>query len=221
MFNVLARNRPRLYLKHTRQLFIQTETTPNENSLKFIPGIPLLRRSDSYEFSSPKESIKSPLVGRLFEIEGVQSVFVAQNFITVTKNLDIAWPQLKPQVYEILMDYLNSHKGESVVNEESRKSDTDDPEVVQMIKELMDTRIRHVVQSDGGDVQFVKFENGILYLRLQGACRTCASSEITLKHGIERMIMHYIPEVEKVVQVEDEVTELGKKVFDEFESNNK
>ncbi|XP_078005683.1 NFU1 iron-sulfur cluster scaffold homolog, mitochondrial isoform X1 [Phascolarctos cinereus] len=208
-----------------RCMFIQTQDTPNPNSLKFIPGKPVLV-SQTMDFPTPATAFRSPLargvegeaVGlsnlptvtqQLFRIEGVKSVFFGPDFITVTKESeDLDWNLLKPDIYATIMDFFTS--GLPLVNEETLSTDAateEDDEVVAMIKELLDTRIRPTVQEDGGDVIYKGFEDGIVQLKLQGSCTSCPSSIITLKNGIQNMLQFYIPEVEGVEQVVDDELE--------------
>ncbi|XP_019369873.1 PREDICTED: NFU1 iron-sulfur cluster scaffold homolog, mitochondrial isoform X2 [Gavialis gangeticus] len=189
-----------------RCMFIQTQDTPNPNSVKFIPGKQVLE-SRTMEFSTPAAAFCSPLARQLFRIEGVKSVFFGPDFITVTKESEVLdWNLLKPDIYATIMDFFAS--GLPVVTEEAPRTDTapseEDDEVVLMIKELLDTRIRPTVQEDGGDVIYKGFEDGIVQLKLQGSCTSCPSSIITLKNGIQNMLQFYIPEVEGVEQVVDD-----------------
>jgi Fe-S cluster biogenesis protein NfuA len=173
-------------------MFIQTDTTPNIDSLKFKPGVPVLSTGGTHEFFSGRDSLKSPLAKKLFQIDGVQSVMFGPDFITITKHEDAVWQLMKPDVYASIMDFFSS--GQPILTDDVKlPSDTEilpeDSEVVAMIKELLDTRIRPTIQEDGGDVEFKGFENGIVKLKLKGSCRTCDSSVVTLKHGIENMLM--------------------------------
>ncbi|XP_072915041.1 NFU1 iron-sulfur cluster scaffold homolog, mitochondrial-like isoform X1 [Hemitrygon akajei] len=195
----------------SRSMFIQTQDTPNPNSLKFIPGCPVLE-TGTMDFSAPRSASCSPLARQLFRIDGVKGVFFGPDFITITKTGDdVQWKLLKPDVYATIMDFFAS--GLPVVTSEDLPSDTapseEDDEVVAIIKELLDTRIRPTVQEDGGDVIYKGFENGIVKLMLQGSCTSCPSSIITLKSGIENMLQFYVPEVEGVEQVVDEENENG------------
>ncbi|GFS65741.1 NFU1 iron-sulfur cluster scaffold homolog, mitochondrial [Trichonephila inaurata madagascariensis] len=206
-----------------RSLFIQTQETPNPNSLKFIPGIPVLE-SGTFEAPNVREAIKSPLARQLFQIEGVSSVFFGPDFITVSKaDEDIEWKVLKPQIFATVMDFFAT--GLPVVNTDQTSSDTDfdpnDDETVMMIKELLETRIRPVVQEDGGDIIFMGFEDGIVKLKMQGACTSCPSSVVTLKSGVENMLQFYIPEVKGVIQVTDELDEMAQKEFERLEDKLK
>ncbi|OBS64396.1 hypothetical protein A6R68_07069 [Neotoma lepida] len=193
-----------------RFMFIQTQDTPNPNSLKFIPGKPVLE-TRTMDFPTPAAAFRSPLARQLFRIEGVKSVFFGPDFITVTKeNEELDWNLLKPDIYATIMDFFAS--GLPLVTEETPPGEAgsvvlgseEDDEVVAMIKELLDTRIRPTVQEDGGDVIYRGFEDGIVRLKLQGSCTSCPSSIITLKSGIQNMLQFYIPEVEGVEQVMDD-----------------
>ncbi|XP_075592865.1 NFU1 iron-sulfur cluster scaffold homolog, mitochondrial isoform X2 [Balearica regulorum gibbericeps] len=215
-FHQLAQKKPFLpsavWRNAVRCMFIQTQDTPNPNSLKFIPGKEVLE-SRTMEFSTPAAAFCSPLARQLFKIEGVKSVFFGPDFITITKeNEDLDWNLLKPDIYATIMDFFAS--GLPVVTDEAPRTDTaaseDDDEVVLMIKELLDTRIRPTVQEDGGDVIYKGFEDGIVQLKLQGSCTSCPSSIITLKNGIQNMLQFYIPEVEGVEQVVDDDDDVEK-----------
>ncbi|XP_017551816.1 NFU1 iron-sulfur cluster scaffold homolog, mitochondrial isoform X1 [Pygocentrus nattereri] len=190
-----------------RNMFIQTQDTPNPNSLKFLPGRNVLE-TGTMDFASPRDAFCSPLARQLFRIDGVKSVFLGPDFITITRtNADMEWKVIKPDVFATIMDFFTS--GLPVVNEDAAPSaDTapsdDDDEVVAMIKELLETRIRPTVQEDGGDVLYRGFEDGIVKLKLQGSCTSCPSSIITLKSGIQNMLQFYVPEVEGVEQVKGE-----------------
>ncbi|XP_036382944.1 NFU1 iron-sulfur cluster scaffold homolog, mitochondrial [Megalops cyprinoides] len=191
-----------------RNMFIQTQDTPNPNSLKFLPGRVVLE-AGTMDFAAPRDAYCSPLARQLFRIDGVKSVFFGPDFITITKaDVDLEWKVIKPDVFAAIMDFFTS--GLPVVNEEDTPSaDTapseDDDEVVTMIKELLDTRIRPTVQEDGGDVLYRGFEDGIVKLKLQGSCTSCPSSIVTLKNGIQNMLQFYVPEVEGVEQVKEDV----------------
>ncbi|XP_029019867.1 NFU1 iron-sulfur cluster scaffold homolog, mitochondrial [Betta splendens] len=193
-----------------RTMFVQTQDTPNPNSLKFVPGRTVLE-SGTMNFAGPRDAYCSPLARQLFRIDGVKSVFFGPDFITITKSdSNMEWKVIKPDVFAAIMDFFTS--GLPVVNEESKPSaDTapseDDDEVVSMIKELLDTRIRPTVQEDGGDVLYRGFEDGVVKLKLQGSCTSCPSSIVTLKNGIQNMLQFYVPEVESVEQVKDDEEE--------------
>uniref|UniRef100_A0A8C6S9X0 NFU1 iron-sulfur cluster scaffold homolog, mitochondrial n=1 Tax=Neogobius melanostomus TaxID=47308 RepID=A0A8C6S9X0_9GOBI len=192
-----------------RTMFVQTQDTPNPNSLKFLPGRMVLD-SGTMNFAGPRDAYCSPLARQLFRIDGVKSVFFGPDFITITKaDVEMEWKVIKPDVFAAIMDFFTS--GLPVVNEDSKPNrDTapsdDDDEVVAMIKELLDTRIRPTVQEDGGDVVFHGFEDGVVKLKLEGSCTSCPSSIVTLKNGIQNMLQFYVPEVDSVEQVKEEET---------------
>lgn len=202
-------------------MFIQTQETPNPNSLKFIPGVKILEPGQTMDFPSGTEAYCSPLGKVLFRIEGVKSVFFGHDFITITKHDDdnINWKVMKPEIFATIMDFFAS--GLPVLTEGAPSSDTqineDDDETVQMIKELLDTRIRPTVQEDGGDIIYLGFENGIVKLKMQGACTSCPSSIVTLKNGVQNMLQFYIPEVLGVEQVMDELEIKTKQEFEKLE----
>ncbi|XP_040905490.1 NFU1 iron-sulfur cluster scaffold homolog, mitochondrial [Toxotes jaculatrix] len=201
-----------------RHLSIQTQDTPNPRSLKFLPGKPVLG-SGTLDFPSPNSAECSSLARVLFEIEGVKSVFFGPDFITVTKtDEDVEWTDIKRHALEAIAKFFES--GDPIttgaVHHESSQSEDDD-DIVSMIKEILDTRIRPTVQEDGGDVIFKGFEDGTVKLKLVGSCTGCPSSTVTLRNGIQNMLQFYIPEVDKVEQVEDEVDEISAKVFSELE----
>lgn len=166
------------------------------------------------DFPTPATAYCSPLARHLFRVEGVKSVFLGPDFITITKESeDIDWNIIKPDIYATIMDFFSS--GLPIVTEDAPRSETaateEDDEVVAMIKELLDTRIRPTVQEDGGDVLYRGFQDGIVQLKLQGSCTSCPSSIITLRSGIQNMLQFYIPEVEGVEQVtDDDEDDIGK-----------
>ncbi len=181
-------------------MFIQTESTPNPATLKFLPGQTVLDAGTA-DFPTADTSGKSPLAERLFAVEGVTGVFFGTDFVTVTKSDDVAWDHIKPALLGAIMEHYQS--GQPVMigeNAASGHADHDGPdaEVVGQIKELLDTRVRPAVAQDGGDITFHGFERGVVYLHMQGACAGCPSSTLTLKMGIENLLRHYIPEVTEV-----------------------
>jgi len=179
-------------------MFIQTEQTPNPASLKFLPGVGVMR-SGTANFTDPHGAERSPLAGRLFAIPEVAGVFLGEDFITVTKAGDSDWFQLKPAVLAAIMEHFTA--GHPVITGETEPaaaSDGEDDEVVSAIKELLETRVRPAVAQDGGDIIFEDFADGVVYLHMQGSCSGCPSSTATLKAGIENMLRHYIPEVQEV-----------------------
>lgn len=206
------RNQPRhrLLILGLRNLFIQTLETPNKQALKFLPSMKILNENETKEFLSGREAASSPLAVKLFSIEGIRSIMYGPDFITVEKrNDEIPWAILKPEIFSVLTEYLTS--GTPIFVEGTKLSDDmtindEDDEIVSMIKELIFTRIRPAIQDDGGDIEFVSFdeEEGKVFLRLKGACRSCDSSSITLKNGIESMLKYYIEEVTTVEQINEE-----------------
>ena len=191
-------------------MFIETETTPNPSSLKFLPGQQVMP-SGTREFATPEASEASPLAQAIFDTGEVTNVFFGADFISVTAAPGVSWSELKPQVVAILLDHFVSEaplfaggdaSGFSVPADDA---DTliveDDPanaEIVAQINELLETRVRPAVAGDGGDIAYRGFKDGVVYLTLQGACSGCPSSTATLKHGIEGLLKHYVPEVEEV-----------------------
>ena len=185
-------------------MFIQTEKTPNPETLKFLPGRPVLAAGTA-EFRSYEEAMPSPLARALFNMEGIVSVFYGRDFISVTKNPETDWLLLKTGIMAAIMDHFMS--GMPLMDREpgtgaaGQQENSGDDEVTLQIKELLDTRVRPAVAQDGGDITFVRFEDGIVYLRMQGACAGCPSSTMTLKNGVENMMKHFLPEVKAVEAV--------------------
>ncbi|CAO3593444.1 unnamed protein product [Absidia cylindrospora] len=209
-----------LGMNQVRTMFIQTEPTPNDDSLKFIPGTQVLERGTA-EFLDVRASLQSPLAKTLFQIDGVSGIFFGPDFISISKDSQNEWSLMKPDIYAAIMDHFAS--GQPIMYDENDllASDTaihpDDSEEVQMIKELLDSRIRPAIQEDGGDIEFCGFEDGVVKLKLKGSCRGCSSSTITLKNGIENMLIHYIPEVQSVEQVIDESESVALQELDKLE----
>jgi len=189
-------------------MFIETETTPNPASLKFLPGRTVMP-SGTREFASPEAAAASPLAQALFDTGEVVNVFYGWNFITVTAAPGADWGALKPQVVAILLDHFvseaplfqgGSADGIAVPAEDEPvvEEDEADAETVATINELLETRVRPAVAGDGGDIAYRGFKDGVVYLTLQGACSGCPSSTATLKQGIESLLKHYVPEVVEV-----------------------
>ena len=185
-------------------MFIQTEATPNPATLKFLPGRIVLG-SRTAEFRSVDEARSSPLAERLFGVSGVSGVFLGGDFVAVTKS-EGEWPHMKPAILGAIMEHFMS--GIPVLVEEPTDDageeffDEDDAETVATIKELIETRVRPAVAQDGGDITFQGFREGVVYLNMRGACSGCPSSTATLKHGIENLLRHFVPEVRAIEQVE-------------------
>ncbi len=180
-------------------MFIQTEETPNPATLKFLPGR-VVMASGTVDFSNAEAALRSPLAERLFLISGVSRVFLGGDFITVTKAGTTEWAVLKPRILGVVMEHFLADRP-AYVGDPAPAAGTDaveDDEIVAQIKELLETRVRPAVAQDGGDIIFHSFEEGIVYLHMQGSCSGCPSSTATLKMGIENMLRHYVPEVVEV-----------------------
>ena len=188
-------------------MFIETEGTPNPATLKFLPGRDVMGQGTA-DFASPASAARSPLASVLFELDGVARVFLGHDFVSVTKTASVPWETLKPEVLGAIMDHFVT--GRPVIDTavahddlfDEEDVDPADAEVVEQIKELIDTRVRPAVAGDGGDIVFRGFRDGIVKLHMQGSCSGCPSSRATLKHGIENMLRHFVPEVVAVEQVE-------------------
>lgn len=185
-------------------MFIQTEQTPNPATLKFLPGREVLGDGTA-DFRDAEAAKRSPLAERLFQVEGVEGVFLGADFISVTKPEDKEWYLLKPAILGIIMEHFTAARPvllEEAAGGAPEEEAGEDSEVVTQIKELLDTRVRPAVAQDGGDIVFRGFEQGVVMLTMQGACQGCPSSTATLKMGIENMLRHYIPEVVEVRAVD-------------------
>lgn len=180
-------------------MFIQTESTPNPATLKFLPGQAVLEAGTA-DFPSAEPAQSSPLAKRLFDVAGVAGVFFGTDFVTVTKTDAVDWDHIKPALLGAIMEHYQSGDAvmEGVQAAAHKEHDGPDGEIVGQIKELLDTRVRPAVAQDGGDITFHGFERGVVYLHMQGACAGCPSSTLTLKMGIENLLKHYIPEVIEV-----------------------
>jgi len=182
-------------------MFIQTESTPNPATLKFLPGQNVLEVGTA-DFPSAEAATNSPLAQRIFATGGVTGVFFGIDFVTVTKADDVEWDHMKPGILGAIMEHYQS--GQPVMADDHKPAsghaehDGEDAEIVGQIKELLDTRVRPAVAQDGGDITFHGFDRGVVYLHMQGACAGCPSSTLTLKMGIENLLRHYIPEVVEV-----------------------
>ena len=186
-------------------MFIQTEATPNPATLKFIPGRTVLD-GGTMEFANREAAVRSPLAERLFDVSGVTSVFYGADFVTVTKA-DGEWQHLKPAILGAIMEHYLS--GAPLLADGSAGSDEDaderdeffseaDAETVEMITDLIETRVRPAVANDGGDITFRGFKDGIVYLNMKGSCAGCPSSTATLQHGIQNLLKHFVPDVVEV-----------------------
>ncbi len=181
-------------------MFIQTESTPNPATLKFLPGQTVMETGTA-DFPSAEGSESSPLAQRIFAVSGVNAVFLGRDFVTITKDDSAEWDHIKPSLLGAIMEHFQSGQpvmvGDSAAEHQANHSG-EDAEIVGQIKELLDSRVRPAVAQDGGDITFHGFERGVVYLQMKGACAGCPSSTMTLKMGIENLLRHYIPEVTEV-----------------------
>ena len=191
-------------------MFIQTESTPNPRTLKFLPGRDVLG-AGSREFADADAALASPLATSLFNVDGVERVYLGGDFLTITKSEAIEWPHLKPHVLAAIMDHFTSGRPVLLGND-ARTDETDEADItyegeaadiVKELKELIEVRVRPAVARDGGDITFHSWngDTGIVRLNMRGSCAGCPSSALTLKQGIENMLRHYVPEVNGVEQV--------------------
>ena len=186
-------------------MFIETEATPNPDTLKFLPGQVILETGTA-NFPDRDGADASPLAIAMFALAGVRGVFLGHDFITITKSHDSEWDEVKPNVLAGLMQFFVS--GAPVLNADALSAETavdedaEDSDIIDQIKTLLDEKIRPAVAGDGGDIVYHGFKEGIVYLQMQGACAGCPSSTITLKHGIENLLKYYVPEVAEVRAVE-------------------
>ena len=186
-------------------MFIETEPTPNPNTLKFLPGRVVMSEG-TLDLRDAKAADQSPLARALFSIDGVTGVFFGYDFVSVTKN-DAEWPHLKPAILGALMEHFVS--GAPLVeqtaahdtDDEDEFFDADDEDTVDTIKDLIESRVRPAVAGDGGDITFKGYKDGVVYLSMRGACSGCPSSAATLKHGIENLLKHFVPSVQAVEQI--------------------
>ena len=192
-----------------RNMLIQTETTPNPATLKFLPGQKVME-SGTRDFATPEDAEASPLAEAIFSTGDVDGVFFGRDFISVTAAPSVEWKDLKPQVLGVLLDHFSSGAplfraasagGIAVAPDEDYGEDPADEEIVAQIRELIETRVRPAVAQDGGDIVYRGFRGGTVFLALHGACSGCPSSTMTLKQGIESLLKHYVPEVESVEAV--------------------
>jgi Fe-S cluster biogenesis protein NfuA len=182
-------------------MFIQTEATPNPATLKFLPGRTVLA-SGTLDMPDREAAVRSPLAQRLFAIDGVSGVFFGSNFITVSKSTG-EWQQLKPAILGAIMEHFMSgapilSSESEAVSEASEFFDPKDADTVATIKELIDTRVRPAVANDGGDITFRGYKDGVVYLAMKGSCSGCPSSTATLKHGIQNLLRHFVPDVTEI-----------------------
>ena len=177
-------------------MFVQTEITPNPNSLKFLPG-KKVSNSGPYEITN-KENIKNELVRNIISINGVESIFLGQDFISVNKSENIKWEEIKHIVISLINDFYADGK-EFVIDENLQENDLDLSEIEKKIIKILEEKIRPAVAKDGGDIKFKEFRDGVVKVQLQGSCSGCPSSTMTLKQGVQNLLCHYLPEVKEVI----------------------
>ena len=179
-------------------MFVQTEVTPNPNSLKFLPG-KKVSNSGPFEITK-KDGIKNDLVRNILSINGVEGIFLGEDFISVNKNDEIKWEEIKHIVVSFINDFYSDGK-EFVIDESVKKSDDNLDEIEQKIVKILDQKIRQAVARDGGDIKFKEFKDGVVKVQLQGSCSGCPSSTMTLKQGVQNLLCHYLPEVKEVIAI--------------------
>ncbi len=180
-------------------MFVQTEVTPNPNSLKFLPG-KKVSNSGPYEITN-KEDVQNELVRNILSINGVEGIFLGQDFISVNKNENIKWDEIKHIVISLINDFYADGK-EFVIDENIKEEDLDLSEIESKIVKILEEKIRPAVARDGGDIKFKEFKDGIVKVQLQGSCSGCPSSTMTLKQGVQNLLCHYLPEVKEVVAIQ-------------------
>ena len=179
-------------------MFVQTETTPNPNSLKFLPG-KKVSNSGSYEITN-KSDLKNELVKNILSVNGVEGIFLGQDFISVNKKDQIKWNEIKHIVISFINDFYADGK-EFVIDENIKEDNSSLNEIEEKIVKILDQKIRPAVARDGGDIKFKEFKNGVVKVQLQGSCSGCPSSTMTLKQGVQNLLCHYLPEVKEVEAV--------------------
>ena len=180
-------------------MFVQTEVTPNPNSLKFLPG-KKVSNSGPYEITN-KEDIQNELVRNILSINGVESLFLGQDFISVNKNENIKWDEIKHIIISLINDFYADGK-EFVVDENIKQEILDLSEIEEKIVKILEQKIRPAVARDGGDIKFKEFKDGVVKVQLQGSCSGCPSSTMTLKQGVQNLLCHYLPEVKEVIAIQ-------------------
>jgi Fe-S cluster biogenesis protein NfuA len=180
-------------------MFVQTEVTPNPNSLKFLPG-KKVSNSGPYEITN-KEDMKNELVRNILSINGVEGIFLGQDFISVNKNENIKWDEIKHIIISLINDFYADGK-EFVIDENIKEEDLDLSEIESKIVKILEEKIRPAVARDGGDIKFKEFKDGVVKVQLQGSCSGCPSSTMTLKQGVQNLLCHYLPEVKEVVAIQ-------------------
>ena len=176
-------------------MFVQTELTPNPNSIKFLPG-KTVSKNESFEVTK-KDETNNDLIRNLFSVSGVESIFLGKDFISINKYDDVSWDEIKHIVISLINDFYSSGK-EYVINKSLNEDKKNLKEIEKKIIQILDQKIRPAVAKDGGDIKFKNFENGVVRVQLQGSCSGCPSSKMTLKQGVENLLCHYIPEIKQV-----------------------
>ncbi len=179
-------------------MFIQTKVTPNPNSLKFLPG-KKVSNSGPYEITN-KENIQNELARNILSVNGVEGIFLGQDFISVNKNENIKWKEIKHIVISLINDFYADGK-EFVIDKNIKEEVSDLNEIEEKIVKILDQKIRPAVAGDGGDIKFIEFKDGIVKVQLQGSCSGCPSSTMTLKQGVQNLLCHYLTEVKEVVAI--------------------
>ena len=179
-------------------MFVQTEITPNPNSLKFLPG-KVVSNCGSFEITK-KDNIQNELIRNILSVNGVEGIFLSKEFISVNKYDETSWDEIKHIIISLINDFYSSGK-EFVINKDLREAAEDLNEIEKKIVHILDQKIRPAVAKDGGDVKFKEFKNGIVKVQLQGSCSGCPSSTMTLKQGVQNLLCHYIPEVKEVISI--------------------
>ena len=181
-------------------MFVQTETTPNPNSLKFLPG-KIVSNNGSFEINK-KDEVKNELIRNILSINGVEGIFLSKDFISINKYDDVSWDEIKHIVISLINDYYASGK-EFVINKALNEVNENFGEIEKKIIQILDQKIRPAVAKDGGDIKFKEFKSGIVKVQLQGSCSGCPSSTMTLKQGVQNLLCHYLPEVKEVISIQD------------------
>ena len=176
-------------------MFVQTELTPNPNSVKFLPG-KIVSKNESFEITK-KDETNNELIKNLFSVSGVESIFLGRDFISVNKNNDVKWEDMKHIIISLINDFYSTGN-EYVIEKHLNETSENLEEVELRIIKILDQKIRPAVARDGGDIKFKEFKNGIVKVQLQGSCSGCPSSTMTLKQGVQNLLCHYIPEVKQV-----------------------
>lgn len=192
------------FITEYKNMFIQTENTPNPHSLKFLPGI-IVSKDSPIHFKNKNNCEDSPLAEHLFKIAGVKEVFLGKDFITVTKIQKTKWDELKTELLLTMTEFFSANLPifkEEKKNKTTKKEKIEEDEISAEIREIIEGRVRPAVAQDGGDIVFKEFKDGIVFVELHGACSGCPSSTVTLKDGIENMLKYYVPEVKEVKAVD-------------------